>query len=335
MELHDKHWSEQVAKQAVWLSGLTDYEQAAEVLKQVGQIEISDNSVWRLSQKWGGKLKALETKEQEQAMHLPQPGEMVKRESRSKGRMGLSMDGTMIYIRKEGWKELKIGCLFDVVLLPTFDPITKDQVKLAHARNNTYVSHLGGPEELGKKLWTEAERRHWNRCVDTQVIADAAAWIWNLVEDHFYDSHQGVDWFHAVEHLSKAAVLMFGEGTETAKRWLNEHKTSLFQGNAEDIAAQIRQAVPNHPTQADDLCEQATYFENNKRRMKYLELRADGWLIGSGMVESGGKQYKDRFAGPGMRWSRSGAENLLPVRTALMSNRFPNRWAAVYNSPPN
>jgi len=324
-----------VAKQAVWLSGLTDYEQAAEVLQEVGQIDISDSSVWRLSQKWGGQLKALEAKEQEQAMHLPEAGELVKRESRSKGRMGISMDGTMISIRKEGWKELKVGCLFDVVMLPTFDPITKDQVELAHARNNTYVSHLGGPEELGKKLWTEAERRHWNRCVDTQVVADAAAWIWNIVEDHFFDSHQAVDWYHAVEHLSKAVVLMYGENTETAKRRLNEYKTILFQGHADQIADHIRQAVQDHPTQAEGLNEQATYFENHKRRMKYLELRSDGWLIGSGVVESGGKQYKDRFAGPGMHWSRSGAENLLPIRTAVMSNRFDRRWAAIYNSPPN
>ena len=324
-----------MAKQAVWLSSLTDYEQAAEVLQEVGQIEISDSSVWRLSQKWGGQLKALEAKEQDQAMHLPEAGELVKRESRSKGRMGISMDGTMIYIRKEGWKELKVGCLFDVVLLPTFDPVTKDQVELAHARNNTYVCHLGGPEELGKKLWTEAERRHWNRCVDTQVVADAAVWIWNIVEDHFFDSHQAVDWYHAVEHLSKAVVLMYGENTEIAKRQLNEYKTILFQGNADQIVDHIRQAVQDHPTQAEGLNEQATYFENNKRRMKYLELRSDGWLIGSGVVESGGKQYKDRFAGPGMRWSRLGAENLLPIRTAVMSNRFDRRWAAVYNSPPN
>ena len=322
-------------KQAIWLSGLTDYEQAAEVLEEVGQIEISDSSVWRLAQRWGGKMKALEAQEQEQAMHLPKPGETMKRESHSKGRMGLSMDGTMIHIRKEGWKELKLGCLFDVVSVATLDSVTKDQVELGHARHNTYVSHLGGPEELGKKLWAEAERRHWASSVDTQVVADAAAWIWNLVQDHFYDSQQVVDWFHAVEHLSKAAVLMHGEGTEASKRWLNERKNTLFQGHADQIAEQINQASKDHPAQADAMREQATYFENHKRRMNYLELRADGWLIGSGMVESGGKQYKNRFAGPGMRWSRQGAENLLPVRTAIMSNRFNKRWLSVYNSPPN
>ena len=30
--------------------------------------------------------------------------------------------------------------------------------------------------------------------------------------------------------------------------------------------------------------------------MQYMDLRSEGWVIGSGMVESGGKRFKDRFA---------------------------------------
>jgi hypothetical protein len=69
--------------------------------------------------------------------------------------------------------------------------------------------------------------------------------------------------------------------------------------------------------------------------MQYLEMRSEGWLIGGGMVESGGKRFKDRFARAGMRWSRVGAERLLPFRSAIMSKRFDARWNIVYNSPPN
>ena len=83
------------------------------------------------------------------------------------------------------------------------------------------------------------------------------------------------------------------------------------------------------------LLEQVTYFENNQYRMNYLELREDGWLIGSGMVESGAKQFKHRFTGPGMRWSRSGAERLLPIRATVMSYTFDDAWRAIYKSPNN
>ena len=127
---------------------------------------------------------------------------------------------------------------------------------------------------------------------------------------------------------------MFGESSSAAKRWLNEQETALFQGQAETIAQQIEKAAEQH-IQADDLLQQSGYFQKNKRRMNYLELRSEGWVIGSGMVESGGKQFKARFCGPGMRWSRSGAENLLPIRTAILSRRFDHRWQTVYNSPIN
>jgi hypothetical protein len=60
-----------------------------------------------------------------------------------------------------------------------------------------------------------------------------------------------------------------------------------------------------------------------------------GWVIGSGMVDYGSKCLNDRFTRSGMRWSRDGAERLLPVRTALMSGRFDERWHVAYNSPPD
>lgn len=64
-----------------------------------------------------------------------------------------------------------------------------------------------------------------------------------------------------------------------------------------------------------------------------MEMREEGWVISSGMVESGVKQFKGRFAGPGVRWSRLGAERLLPVRAAVMSQRFDQLWP-VLCAPP-
>ena len=94
-------------------------------------------------------------------------------------------------------------------------------------------------------------------------------------------------------------------------------------------------AAQERPAIAEELEKEAGYLRNNKQRMNYLEMREEGWLIGSGMVESGIKQFKARFTGPGMRWSRPGAERLLPVRSAIMSRRFDELWQQAYNSPPN
>jgi len=335
LNLRDKHWSEGIARQAVKYSGKLPFGEVAEALQEIGQIDISVKSVWRLTERWGAALKALEVKEDEQANRSYGPPAANPVGAGAEKRRGAAMDGTMLYVREEGWKELKVGCIFEVELAPTIDPETKDWIELGHARNTSYVSHLGGPEDFGQKMWTEARRRHWHQACDTQVIGDAATWIWNLVGDYFYDSHQVVDWYHAKEHLAHAAHLAYGEGSSEAIGWLKQQETPLFQGHADQVSQTIINLAQRRPGAKEELLKQAGYFANNQHRMYYLEMRAEGWLIGSGMVESGGKRFKDRFTKSGMRWSRSGAEHLLPIRTALLSGRFDQRWAAAYNSPPN
>ncbi len=109
--------------------------------------------------------------------------------------------------------------------------------------------------------------------------------------------------------------------------------SKLYQGHAARIADELEQAAGPPAESAEDLRHEAGYFRQNQHRMNYMELREEEWPIGSSMVESGGKQYKARFCGPGMRWSRAGAEKLLPVRSAILSKRFDELWTKVYNAP--
>jgi hypothetical protein len=190
---------------------------------------------------------------------------------------------------------------------------------------------LGGPVEFGKKLFAEARRRNWLRLLYTQVLGDGASWIWNLADEHFGGSRETVDWYHAKQHLHAACEALCPKDTPEAQRWINKHAELLFQGHALQIADTLQDAAKQKPG-AD---AEAGYFANNHRRMNYMELREEGWLIGSGVVESAGKQFKERFAGSGMRWSRDGAERLLPIRSAVLDNQSDRLWSSVYNSPQN
>jgi hypothetical protein len=272
--------------------------------------------------------------------------------------MGVALDGALIYIRDEQWKELKIGDVFDVAVQSTRDSETGEVVDLAHAVNNRYVAYLGGPEMLGELLWAEARCCGWEQAQDTIVLGDGAAWIWNQAALHFGRSHQVVDWYHAKQHLAEAARLFKGEGTSSYQRWLNSRTTLLYQGHAARIAAELDKAARKPPATTDTssqttkvpsaaatpksappakqeaLAREAAYFRTNHLRMNYLEMREEEWPIGSGVIESGAKQFKARFTGPGMRWSRQGAENLIPLRAAVLSNHFDTSWAAAKNLPP-
>lgn len=121
--------------------------------------------------------------------------------------------------------------------------------------------------------------------------------------------------------------------------WLSRRETRLFQGHAERIADELDQAAGQHPLHQDALSREANYFRSNQLRMNYLEMREEEWWgpfgRSSGMVESAAKQFKSRFDGAGMHWSRTSAENLLPVRAAVLSHSFDHSWDASQRPPPN
>ena len=51
--------------------------------------------------------------------------------------------------------------------------------------------------------------------------------------------------------------------------------------------------------------------------------------IGSGTIESGVKQFKQRLAGTGMRWNVDNANRMLVLRAAVLGNDFDALWEAA------
>jgi hypothetical protein len=71
------------------------------------------------------------------------------------------------------------------------------------------------------------------------------------------------------------------------------------------------------------------YFGNNLHRMAYPEYQAEGWQIGSGVVESACKTVVgQRLKGAGMRWGEEGAHALCHVRALYRSEK--GQWAAFW-----
>lgn len=330
-----QQWSDGLRQLAVWLDGLLTYEQAESVLVKVGQMPMSDTTAWRQAQTCGAQALAVEAIQRAAATAVPDRQQIVPGEAPTPDRLAAAMDGAMIHVRGEGWKELKVGGIGQIALQARRDQATGDELALAHMVDNTYVAHLGGPAVFGQQLWAEARTRGWSRAADTVVLGDGANWIWNLAGEHFYDSVQIVDWYHAKQHLCQAANLIHGQDTPAAHQWVKTHETLLFEGHADRVAGAITQLAQRKRKVAKELRQHAGYFRDNQRRMQYLERREEDYPIGSGTAESGCGQFRKRFAGPGLRWSRAGAEHLLPVRAAIMSRRFDTFWSALQALPLN
>ena len=301
----------------VWLSTQVSYQAASEVFERIGHRHIPSVSIWRQTQKHGQRL---EQDAQQAALHDPvERTSSPQRDNSQQKRKGVSLDGGMVHIRGEGWKEFKVGTIFEVEQRWERDPKTHELIQMPHGVEMAYAAVLGSAAEFAPLLWRLAVEQRIPHSDDTSVTADGAEWIWNLSMDLFPDSLQIVDWFHACQHLALASSALFPDDLERAKRWYAHRLDDLFQGAAASIALELECA---------DLPDHARYFRVHQRRMQYQTFREDGYPIGSGTVESAIKQFKSRLSGPGMRWSRPAARQMLLLRAAALDHSFDARWAA-------
>jgi hypothetical protein len=201
-----------------------------------------------------------------------------------------------------------------------------------------YVARM--PEEksvtLKRKLLLEME--HTFACLPDNIVkiyvTDAARGLQKEVDNNpfFCDFEKIVDYFHATEHLSRAAEAIFGKNTTKGVRWYENKKGILLNEitGADNIFRSLEYYVDNYDYGKDRnevLRTEATFFCNNKHRMEYKRFRDNGWVIGSGVIEAACKSIvKQRFCQSGMRWTRQGGQPILTLRAIINSKRWENFW---------
>lgn len=132
----------------VWLSGLLAYGQASAVMARIAGRLIPATGLWRETRRYGQGMqqwvKHRETRVSPERVVLPGEDLDIRR--------GVSLDGGMVNIRGEGWKEMKAGVIFDIELRRQRDPLTREPVELPCARNLSYTAALGSPEIFAPAL---------------------------------------------------------------------------------------------------------------------------------------------------------------------------------------
>ncbi len=347
LEVARARQSPQFQKQVLKLAACLPYHTAQELLGELSGLDLSDSRIWQLTQQVGQQLEqvwqtspvAVKPAVADDQLRLKSSPSASPAVPTPTVRKGVGMDGVMVHIRGEGYKETKLGTLFEVALIGTGD---KTQPVQAKAVRQQYCLYLGGPEEFGRRLDEQVRAGGWEQSRERCVIGDGASWIWNLAAEHFKGEGtvEVVDWYHAKQHLCNAANLLFGEGSLKALQLSEAYADLLFEGCAELVAGGLEANLKSNQSQLsadkqDLILREANYFRNNQSRMEYQACRQGGWPIGSGAVESGCKLFKQRFGGSGMRWSRQGAVNLMPLRAALMGDCFDQLWESLSLCPQN
>lgn len=195
----------------------------------------------------------------------------------------------------------------------------------------TYVGSTCTSEEFGPMVAAETLRRNFMNAVHRAFLGDGAAWIWKL-QQHYFSTFQAiVDFLHVLGHLFAAAK---AAETETEARWVlfQEWAEACWRGQVvrviEHLAVLRDRQRPLGEAEAecladDDprkiLVEELGYLERNKDRMDYPSYRKQGLPWTSSHVESTVKLFNRRVKGSEKFWGNGGAEAILQVRAAFLS----------------
>lgn len=188
-------------------------------------------------------------------------------------------------------------------------------------------------DQHGSAIWELRRDREFEEVV---VICDGKPALWNTIdEDPFYaDATQILDFFHAAEHLSKAAEAIFGKKQRKATAWYGKYRALLLEDDAglERLLGSLRYYRKSLRVGSE---RQATvdrvigYYKKNRERMRYAEFRARGLSIGSGVVEAACKNIIGaRLKRSGMRWTHEGGQHVLNLRTRARSGEWTCFWNA-------
>lgn len=196
-------------------------------------------------------------------------------------------------------------------------------------RVRTVLASLANSETFGWHVSAEVHRRRLGQAKRKACVCDGLNWNWSIFTLHLLPlGFVGIlDVVHLVACLYTASqAAESGAATAWALyeqwlRWAWSGEVSLLLAGLRAASARLGEAPVG--AKEDDprkILEGAvTYVGNNRERMKYAEYRKQGLPISSAPVESVIKQLNGRVKGSEKFWLDGGAEAVLQVRAAYLS----------------
>lgn len=302
------------------------FEEATRWLERFLLFQVSDNTLRKETERYGEIQKAREAEWQQKSQDEQWLQQRQRALGKQAGRLYGSLDGVMAPLHGE-WRELKNIAWYRVEAVRSYQKRRHHANRVGEqndlqAQDITYHCDIQTPEHFSELFWASACQRQADLYEELVFVCDGATWIWKLIEHQFPHAVQIVDWYHASQYLSPIAEAAFGPETAAYCTWLENARSLLWEGQIQKLihACQLLASIA--------LAKQAvhsavTYFSNNQKRMDYARFRQQGYFIGSGTVESGGKQIATlRLKRAGARWTERGAVLTAKARAAWLSGTW-------------
>jgi hypothetical protein len=193
----------------------------------------------------------------------------------------------------------------------------------------TAVATMASVEGFGWQVAAEAQRRGFYQAGHRALVGDGGNWIEPLGELHFFGWVQVLDFLHLLTHLYAAATAALAGQGRRVWRLYERMLRAAWAGQVQTVIELLREQVqrlgpPPADARADDprriVAGTLAYVGQNARRMDYPQYRREGLPVTSAAVESLIKQFNQRIKGTEKFWLRGGAEAVLQVRAAYLSD---------------
>lgn len=325
-----------LARRALRLSTHMGFSDLQTELFYQHDVRLSATVLNRLMQRIGG---VAEQDRQELVTALCALPEGVAREEHASSRpaiacpkrLYISCDGVMYptrYRQKEGdrkrivYQEMKCGTVF------------------WQEGNNTWhkrvISSRDDVQGFGAGLWALAVRCGMLQADKVVFISDGGGWCDTVARRYFRDAERILDWYHLVEYAWEAARGLYAD-EQAAKKWASRCTGLLRESSGIGLLRYLKRCRRSHASKLggssglEALDRLIGYLDPRVAITDYVDYRAQGLVIGSGIMESTCKQLVGRrLKGSGRQWSESGAVAM----TALIGQRINGSWDTFWATRP-
>jgi hypothetical protein len=235
-----------------------------------------------------------------------------------------SVDGAMVPLVGGAWREVRTLAVGEV------QPARATQEgRCIQTTKLSYFSRLSDSTTFAEQALLELQRRGIERARRVGAVVDGAEWCQSFIDYHYAEAVRILDLPHACEYITLIGQSPTADGPLLSAADCARLRHDLKHDGPAGVLDELR-ALVEEQGEVPELASALAYLEKRQDQMLYPQFLAEGWPLGSGMVESANKLVvEERMKGAGMHWVEGNVNPLLALRNAWCNARWDETWMLI------
>jgi hypothetical protein len=312
-------YSPQAQRLICLAGGSWSYDMAAERLKELSGLDVSDTTIRELSQEHGARMNEWQRTDKAATQAFRE----------AEGDIEFTSDGTCVNTT-EGWREMRIGIYSKRQRGPAATPDEWDSRELPAAEGRVAFAAIEDSERFGSRWDQWAARLGIRDYSRIHFLADGAKCLWEELRKNLIGATGTLDIYHAQEHIAATAKSVFPDASEAAG-WEARTCAALRRLGLSGVEEQMRCALDGATSSGRKaLANLQGYLGNHVDHLNYRIRLAEGRSIGSGQVEGACKHMIGRrLKQTGGRWRIRRVNRMAGLCCCLYSHNWDAYWATL------